>query len=330
MEEDFDLDDAALAALDAAEHAYFNGQQPPGPAPPRAPLEALPQNSAFSMVRSGLTQQPVPPPLWQPHPALKRAPNPTGVEANTAPLAAHPDPDAVAANLPPPVPADQAALSEWWYPTNMSVRAYQQSICKTALCHNTLVSIPTGMGKTLIAAVVMFNFHRWFPTGRLAFLAPTKPLIHQQIKAVRKTVGLPRSALAELTGALKPEERAKLWRGPCRLFFLTPQGAPARPRLTRASPACPPRTSPSLPPPPAPAPAAPPASHPHPHARPHTRRSPPPVPPLLPHAARPPSARPSARPLHDPHHTLCSAADAGERPRAVPLPRSRARVPGHR
>jgi hypothetical protein len=230
MEEDFDLDDAALAALDAAEHAYFNGQQPPGPAPPRAPLEALPQNSAFSMVRSGLTQQPVPPPLWQPHPALKRAPNPTGVEANTAPLAAHPDPDAVAANLPPPVPADQAALSEWWYPTNMSVRAYQQSICKTALCHNTLVSIPTGMGKTLIAAVVMFNFHRWFPTGRLAFLAPTKPLIHQQIKAVRKTVGLPRSALAELTGALKPEERAKLWRGPCRLFFLMPQVPPPPPR----------------------------------------------------------------------------------------------------
>ena len=44
------------------------------------------------------------------------------------------------------------------------------------------------MGKTLIAAVVMFNFHRWFPTGRLAFLAPTKPLIHQQIKAVRVPV----------------------------------------------------------------------------------------------------------------------------------------------
>ena len=79
------------------------------------------------------------------------------------------------------------------------------------------------MGKTLIAAVVMFNFHRWFPTGRLAFLAPTKPLIHQQIKAVRKTVGLPKSAMAELTGALKPEERGKLWRGACRLFFLTPQ-----------------------------------------------------------------------------------------------------------
>ena len=78
------------------------------------------------------------------------------------------------------------------------------------------------MGKTLIAAVVMYNFRRWFPTGRLAFLAPTKPLIHQQVKAVRKTVGLPRAEMAELTGALKSEERARLWRER-RLFFLTPQ-----------------------------------------------------------------------------------------------------------
>ena len=87
------------------------------------------------------------------------------------------------------MPADEASLNEWWYPTspNMPIRAYQQSICKTALCHNTLVSIPTGMGKTLIAAVVMFNFRRWFPTGRLAFLAPTKPLIHQPSAHPAKT-----------------------------------------------------------------------------------------------------------------------------------------------
>jgi ERCC4-related helicase len=31
---------------------------------------------------------------------------------------------------------------------------------------NTLVWLPTGLGKTLIAAVVMYNFHRWYPTGK--------------------------------------------------------------------------------------------------------------------------------------------------------------------
>lgn len=38
---------------------------------------------------------------------------------------------------------------------------------QTALLQNTLVCLPTGLGKTLIAAVVMYNFSRWFPQVRL-------------------------------------------------------------------------------------------------------------------------------------------------------------------
>ena len=37
---------------------------------------------------------------------------------------------------------------------------------QTALLTNTLVCLPTGLGKTLIAAVVMHNFARWFPEVR--------------------------------------------------------------------------------------------------------------------------------------------------------------------
>lgn len=186
---DDDLDDAALAALDAAENAYLTSRPA---APPRdhgapQPARPVPQSGVTSSAFSAVRAAGPPPlaPLWLPHPALK-LPAP-GSEAGPSlePPAANRH---GVAHLPPPVPADTLALDEWWYPTNMPVRSYQQSICKTALCQNTLVSIPTGMGKTLIAAVVMYNFRRWFPTGRLAFLAPTKPLIHQQIKAVRKTV----------------------------------------------------------------------------------------------------------------------------------------------
>jgi len=42
-------------------------------------------------------------------------------------------------------------------------RAYQVDIINTALLQNTLVCLPTGLGKTLIAAVIMHNFTRWFP-----------------------------------------------------------------------------------------------------------------------------------------------------------------------
>lgn len=37
------------------------------------------------------------------------------------------------------------------------------SLLQTALLTNALVCLPTGLGKTLIAAVVMHNFARWFP-----------------------------------------------------------------------------------------------------------------------------------------------------------------------
>lgn len=50
---------------------------------------------------------------------------------------------------------------------NVPFRDYQFSIAKVALFSNTLVALPTGLGKTLIAAVVMYNYFRWFPEGEL-------------------------------------------------------------------------------------------------------------------------------------------------------------------
>ena len=52
------------------------------------------------------------------------------------------------------------------YPAGVPERGYQLSIIRTALLNNTLVCLPTGLGKTLIAAVVMYNFTRWFPEAR--------------------------------------------------------------------------------------------------------------------------------------------------------------------
>jgi superfamily II DNA or RNA helicase len=54
-----------------------------------------------------------------------------------------------------------------------SVREYQRAIIQTCVMKNTLVSLPTGLGKTLIAAVVMHNFLRWFPNKKVVFLAPS-------------------------------------------------------------------------------------------------------------------------------------------------------------
>ena len=117
---------------------------------------------------------------------------------------------------------DEAAATHWVYPQRPPRRDYQFSICSGALLRNTLVCLPTGLGKTLIAAVVMYNFYRWFPGGKIVFVAPTKPLVHQQVQACHRVMGIPSAHTAEITGATKAEDRA-LWYKHCRVFFATPQ-----------------------------------------------------------------------------------------------------------
>ena len=248
-------DEAALAQIDAlidqraqqprtpllplaAEHQpvappAWTGCQPlPGPWAPRQPPPALPQLPPLppSDAAGPSGHQPVAPPAWtgcQPllGPWAPRQPPPAyaaGQAAAAAAAGAACPPWAPAELRPPPQPFDPATIGRWIFPTNVTERAYQFEMSSVAVRHNTLVSLPTGLGKTLVAAVVMFNFHRWFPTGRCVFLAPTKPLVHQQVSAVRRIIGLPLAEFAELTGSMKVESRRAAWHA-ARLLFLTPQ-----------------------------------------------------------------------------------------------------------
>ncbi|OCT68313.1 hypothetical protein XELAEV_18039612mg [Xenopus laevis] len=117
---------------------------------------------------------------------------------------------------------DLAAGSLWIYPTNYPLRDYQFNISYTALLQNTLVCLPTGLGKTFIAAVVMYNFYRWYPSGKIVFMAPTKPLVAQQIEACFRVMGIPQGHMAEMTGSTQAQNRKNIWETH-RVFFLTPQ-----------------------------------------------------------------------------------------------------------
>lgn len=95
---------------------------------------------------------------------------------------------------------DNSSAKVWIYPTNYPVREYQLKMSEAALFQNTLICLPTGLGKTFIASVVMYNFYRWYPSGKIIFMAPTKPLVAQQIEACYKVMGIPQAHMAELTG----------------------------------------------------------------------------------------------------------------------------------
>jgi ERCC4-related helicase len=94
-------------------------------------------------------------------------------------------------------------ITTWVYPASKTFRAYQFQMARSALFENTLVTLPTGLGKTFIASTVMFNFYRWFLDGLIFFLAPTRPLVMQQVEAFSSLITeVPLTDIQELTGSL--------------------------------------------------------------------------------------------------------------------------------
>ncbi|KAF8559410.1 P-loop containing nucleoside triphosphate hydrolase protein [Imleria badia] len=125
--------------------------------------------------------------------------------------------------LPPmKLKVDMLEAKHWIYPLNQPKRDYQFNIVKHCLYENTLVALPTGLGKTFIAGVVMLNFYRWFPEGKVVFVAPTKPLVAQQIDACHQTCGIPGRDAVELTGNNPRAYRSRMWEEK-RVFYMTPQ-----------------------------------------------------------------------------------------------------------
>jgi ERCC4-related helicase len=105
-------------------------------------------------------------------------------------------------------------------PEALEEREYQASIAASALDRNTLVVLPTGLGKTAIALRVIAEFLRRAPTRSVLFMAPTRPLVVQHAASVARSVFSPEPIA--LTGAIPPERRTDLLHPP-QVIVATPQ-----------------------------------------------------------------------------------------------------------
>jgi Fanconi anemia group M protein len=99
-------------------------------------------------------------------------------------------------------------------------RVYQEHIAEVAVERNTLVVLPTGLGKTAIALRVIAEFLLRAPTESVLLLAPTRPLVLQHAASVTRTLLAPEPLT--LTGAIAPERRAALLHPP-QVVAATPQ-----------------------------------------------------------------------------------------------------------
>jgi len=88
-------------------------------------------------------------------------------------------------------------------------RAYQANIAKTCIDNNTLVVLPTGMGKTVVALMVIAEILRR-SNGKILFMAPTKPLVEQHARFLKDY--LVNKDVTIFTGEVAPAGRDDMWR----------------------------------------------------------------------------------------------------------------------
>lgn len=98
-------------------------------------------------------------------------------------------------------------------------RLYQENIVHTSLTKNTLVVLPTGLGKTAIAMMLAVNRLNNYKNSKILFLAPSKPLVAQHLKTFKKYFD---ARMNIFTGEIKPELRKELYTE-SEIIFSTPQ-----------------------------------------------------------------------------------------------------------
>ncbi|MEM3670945.1 MAG: ERCC4 domain-containing protein, partial [Thermoprotei archaeon] len=104
----------------------------------------------------------------------------------------------------------------------IQIRDYQIQLYLDAFKRSSIVVLPTGLGKTTVAALVIARKLEENMESQALVLAPTKPLVKQHAEFFAKALLLDRWQLGALTGAEPPAQRSALW-GKCKLLVATPQ-----------------------------------------------------------------------------------------------------------
>lgn len=109
------------------------------------------------------------------------------------------------------------------WPNSVERRLYQQTIADVAADRNTLVILPTALGKTVISAIVAAHILYTYRDMKVLVMAPTRPLVMQHRRSFMRLLKLREKDTVLLTGTTAPAYRKGVWVGAARVFFSTPQ-----------------------------------------------------------------------------------------------------------
>jgi len=104
----------------------------------------------------------------------------------------------------------------------ISQRQYQRNIVEKCSHKNSLVVLPTGLGKTIIGIMLLANILEKYPQGKVIILAPTRPLVSQHTQSCKKLLNISEEKIISFTGKISPENRMLLFKD-SRIIISTPQ-----------------------------------------------------------------------------------------------------------
>ncbi|MBS7658008.1 MAG: helicase-related protein [Candidatus Bathyarchaeia archaeon] len=108
-------------------------------------------------------------------------------------------------------------------PNKIEARPYQLSIVEKACQKNTLVVLPTALGKTIISALTAAHFLYNYKHLRVLVMAPTRPLVIQHKENFMNILKLKDLDVALLTGKINKLHRKRVWNSSFKIMFATPQ-----------------------------------------------------------------------------------------------------------
>ncbi len=109
------------------------------------------------------------------------------------------------------------------WPGRVEARLYQQAISAKAISKNTLVVLPTALGKTVISALAVAHFLCNYKHMRVLVMAPTRPLVLQHHETYMRILMLSGEDAVMLTGKTPAVYRKQIWESKARIVFVTPQ-----------------------------------------------------------------------------------------------------------
>ena len=103
-------------------------------------------------------------------------------------------------------------------------RLYQNIIFNSSKDKNSLIVLPTSLGKTVISALICAEILYNYKQSRILIMAPTRPLVLQHLKSFSSFIKVLDDQKILVTGKISPSTRKMIWDNKTiQLIFATPE-----------------------------------------------------------------------------------------------------------